>query len=98
MKLKLLVLTQSCLTIGGKCGSTAIDRAFTELMETWFGPAFTNLPPPKRDVNSKFMEDFELVKRGFNGSSLFKKHLLSLKMPLRFFGHYDDEDNVVLGS
>lgn len=92
----MLKLTHICLTIGGRCGSTAIDRAFTELMETWFGTAFTNLPSGKRHVNSKFMKEFESVKQGFNGSGSFQTHRLGLKMTPQASDHYDYEEEEVL--
>lgn len=66
-------------------------------METWFGTAFTNLPTGKRHVNSKFMKQFELVKREFNGSGSFQTHRLGLKMNPQASEHYDyDEDEILL--
>lgn len=48
-------------------------------------------------MNSKFMKQFELVKREFNGSGSFQTHRLGLKMNPQASEHYDyDEDEILL--
>ena len=43
-----------------------------------FGDAFNDLPTSKIAAGSKFMDDFELIKKSFSGQNLDKKHLLNL--------------------
>lgn len=43
-----LKLEELIVGVGGKCGSTYIDRLFLDLMSAQFGRAFNDLPPKKR--------------------------------------------------
>jgi len=64
--------------IRGKSGSTYIDCNLHEWLESTFGDAFTRLPISSTGPGSKFMDDFELVKKTFNGKDLKKKYQLNL--------------------
>ncbi|KAK3348636.1 hypothetical protein B0T25DRAFT_546149 [Lasiosphaeria hispida] len=75
-----LSLKQACVSKGGKCGSTSIDRAFYKLMCDRFGSAFTELDSSKTGPNSKFMLDFEAIKRSFGESEYEQINRLTLKM------------------
>jgi len=55
--------------IGGKCGSTYIDREFHQWMSRTFGKAFDNLKFEKIGPGSPFMKNFESCKRNFGSSS-----------------------------
>ena len=50
---------------GGKCGSTYIDRLFLRWMSRTFGAAFDMLPFERKGPGSRFMRDFESIKRDF---------------------------------
>ncbi len=65
---------------GGKCGSTSIDRSFHALMRRRFGEAFSSLPSAKKGPGSKFMREFEGIKKDFSESN-FETHSISLRMP-----------------
>ncbi|TPX16453.1 uncharacterized protein E0L32_003747 [Thyridium curvatum] len=93
-----LKLEQICVSEGGKCGSTTIDRAFLALMQRRFGEAFQKLPEKKRGINSKFMAEFESAKRDFNDPRIPRTHRLHLKMDVGNCRYYDAEDEEVLLS
>jgi hypothetical protein len=57
------------VTIGGKTGGTAVDRALIALMEARFGAAFSSLPPQKIGASSILMRAFEKIKRNFEGKN-----------------------------
>ncbi|EME86907.1 uncharacterized protein MYCFIDRAFT_172600 [Pseudocercospora fijiensis CIRAD86] len=59
--------------IGGKCGSTYIDREFMKWMEHKFKKAFTELPWEKRGPASRMMKDFEAHKKDFGKSTNTRK-------------------------
>jgi hypothetical protein len=65
---------------GGKCGSTSIDRNFHVLMGHRFGEAFSTLSIAKKGPGSKFMREFEGIKKDFSLNS-YETHSISLKMP-----------------
>jgi hypothetical protein len=82
---------------GGRIGSTYIDRQFHHWMSSMFGPDFDQLDPKKIGPNSKFMQEFEHLKRNF-GRNRNKKTTfeLTLVMPkVKYSKHYDDEECVV---
>ncbi|KAL4876440.1 hypothetical protein BJY04DRAFT_231620 [Aspergillus karnatakaensis] len=60
-----LEFEELCTGTGGKCGSTAIDRKFYDLMRQELGKSFDDLPRRKVAPGSEFMNKFELVKRDF---------------------------------
>ncbi|GME37476.1 hsp70 family protein [Neofusicoccum parvum] len=61
-----------CVGVGGKCGSTYIDRNFNKWMVQKFGSAYTDLSQKKRGAGSAFMKSFEAQKKAF-GSNLLGK-------------------------
>lgn len=63
-----LVLKQTCVSKGGKCGSTSIDRAFYAFMKREFGDAFTGLRYDLRGPGSLLMQEFEKEKRNLGVS------------------------------
>ncbi|KAL2819288.1 hypothetical protein BDW59DRAFT_151587 [Aspergillus cavernicola] len=90
-----------CTGIGGKCGSTAIDRNFYRLMSERFGEAFEKLPGKRKSPGSQFMNTFEGVKRDFGNSDEQTTFELPLNMPLddpdpKYFD--DDERLVIISS
>ncbi|KAL4789394.1 actin-like ATPase domain-containing protein [Aspergillus venezuelensis] len=89
-----------CTGIGGKCGSTAIDRNFYNLMSDRFGDSFHELPSKRKGPGSEFMKKFELIKRDFGCSDEETTFELPLNMNIdgpdaRYF---DDEERLVLVS
>lgn len=48
-------------------GACMVDLAFIAWMKERFGAAFTEIPKSKRAPGSQFMDEFEKVKKTFNG-------------------------------
>lgn len=82
--------------IGGKCGSTTIDRALHRLMEERFGPLFTSLSYQKTGVGSKFMTQFESIKRDFGFSKRSRQYLLDLNLGCEDSQWYRSDENEVV--
>ncbi|KAE9368265.1 actin-like ATPase domain-containing protein [Stipitochalara longipes BDJ] len=79
-----LKFRELCLGMGGKCGSTAIDRNFIKWMEKKFGHHYTSLPLEKRRLGSKAMVEFERQKRNFRaaeGQSSFEIENMDMDAP-----------------
>jgi hypothetical protein len=94
-----LELEELVAGIGGKCGSTAIDREFIRRMPNTFGTAFNKLRVEKVGPGSRFMGDFESPKRDFGHAvDLDKKYYINLVMPgVSDSATYEvEESNVVL--
>jgi hypothetical protein len=88
---------------GGKCGSTAIDRRLYALLSKRFAKAFSELPPEKTGVGSRFMRDLELGKCGFDGDlgrfpSPVKLKMQSLEEGSIGDDQYDFENDEILVS
>ncbi|KAL3480533.1 hypothetical protein BJX99DRAFT_266451 [Aspergillus californicus] len=77
-----LVFEELCAGVGGKCGSTAIDRKFYHLMRSKFGKSFDNLPRKRTAPGSEFMNKFEIIKRDFGYDSEEITYELPLNMTL----------------
>ncbi|KAL4948273.1 hypothetical protein BDW69DRAFT_199012 [Aspergillus filifer] len=75
-----LKFEELCTGSGGKCGSTAVDRNFYELMSERFGEAFDKLPMKRKGPGSEFMRRFETLKRDFGVSDEQTIHELPLNM------------------
>ncbi|GFF52593.1 heat shock 70 kDa protein 12A [Aspergillus udagawae] len=95
-----LKFEELCTGIGGKCGSTAVDRNFYQLMSDRFGDAFDNLPTKRKSPGSEFMKRFEIIKRDFGNSDEETTFELPLNMTVanpepEFF---DEEERLVLIS
>lgn len=86
--------------IGGKCGSTAIDRNLYALMSERFGNAFDEIPLKRKGPGSEFMKKFELVKRDFGFYKEDKINELTLRMKLEDPDptFYDEDECSVLLS
>ena len=91
---------------GGKSGSTYIDFNLHAWMKNTFGTAFEKIPCSKTASGSAFMEDFEIVKKSFDGtdpSKIFRLRLPALGKVLRAAGSsptsfdFDDGDVLVTG-
>ncbi|EEP75420.1 conserved hypothetical protein [Uncinocarpus reesii 1704] len=93
-----LVFEELCTGIGGKCGSTAVDRNFYNLMSNRFGECFDNLPPKKKGPGSEFMNKFEIIKLDFGNDTDGTTHELPLRMEVIETNpaHYDDEECLVM--
>lgn len=69
-------------------------------METVFGNAFKKLPRDKIGNGSRFMNEWEIVKKSFNGKDLKKKYYISFPaLGARLQGvspSYDTEDHTVI--
>jgi hypothetical protein len=79
--------------LGGKCGSTYIDRQFVKWMERKFGSKYTSLPWSARGPASNFMKAFESYKRDF-GVSLGSSQWYDLPLVMNGVSdpQYYDED------
>lgn len=91
-------------TTRGKSGSTFIDCNFHAWLEKIFGDSFRKLPTSKTGPGSRFMNEWEVVKKTFNGRDLKKKYqvpLPALGVALRgkentAAASYDFEDHSVI--
>ena len=83
--------------IGGKCGSTYIDREFHSWMSKNFGQHFDMMKFEKIGPGSRFMKDFESHKRDFGYSSnLDLVYEINLVIPgARDSEVYDEDESVV---
>ncbi|KAL2181474.1 uncharacterized protein P884DRAFT_281709 [Thermothelomyces heterothallicus CBS 202.75] len=88
-----------CVGIGGKCGSTYIDRNFLRLMAERFGSAFEDVPLRRRGPGSEFMASFEKVKQSFGISENVSFEIYPIHMQGEFDEeHYDPEEAAVILS
>ncbi|RAL15262.1 Hsp70 family protein [Aspergillus homomorphus CBS 101889] len=91
-----LTFEELCTGIGGKCGSSAIDREFYRLMSRRFGAAFDLLKPKSKGPGSYLMNKFEIIKRGFGLSHQAMFELpLNMKLEKVDPRYYDEEERVV---
>ena len=67
-------------SLGGKCGATTIDRNFQNLMHRRFGKAFDDLPISQKGPGSRFMREFEGIKKDFSNNT-YQIDGLQLFMP-----------------
>ena len=81
--------------LGGKCGSTSIDRAFIELLRRRFGNCFDNAPAKRKCMGSRFMEAFEGAKRDFGFVRPSRTYRFHLVMPVKDSEWYDEDENEV---
>jgi len=82
---------------GGKCGSTFIDRNLHLLMRKRFGKAFEEIEMRRKGPGSRFMNEWERVKRSFGakGDDQVKEiGPLNLK-GVKSSQYFDDEDGMV---
>ncbi|QSZ31534.1 hypothetical protein DSL72_001101 [Monilinia vaccinii-corymbosi] len=94
-----LSFDELCVGIGGKCGSTYIDRNLHSLLSKRFGSAFDNLPVGQTGPGSRFMAAFELLKRDFGRNNEREEvELGPLNLDVPDSAHFDEEDRLVLLS
>lgn len=85
-----------CIGIGGKCGSTTIDRNFNKWMVKMFGDFYLSVNPIKRGAGSEFMESFNRSKRSFQGTEKRIKKIAPIKMDVSLSKSYDREELSVI--
>ncbi|KAF4634009.1 hypothetical protein G7Y89_g4107 [Cudoniella acicularis] len=91
-----LSFDELCIGIGGKCGSTYIDRNLHALLSKRFGSAFDDLTFGQKGPGSKFMACFELLKRDFGlNEDREVRELSPLNLCLPDSEYYDDYDRTV---
>ncbi|RDW64368.1 Hsp70 family protein [Aspergillus mulundensis] len=86
------------VSVGGKCGSTAVDRNFYRLMSERFGEAFDKLPMKRKGPGSEFMKKFETLKRDFGVSDEQASWELPLNMTVDAPDpkYFDEEERLVI--
>ncbi|KAF9767662.1 hypothetical protein IL306_015139 [Fusarium sp. DS 682] len=65
-------------------------------MEERFGDVFSSLPYEKTDAGSKFMTQFESIKRDFGVSKRSRQYLLDLNLKCPDSRWYHSEENEVV--
>ncbi|KAH6672241.1 Hsp70 family protein-like protein [Halenospora varia] len=82
--------------VGGKCGSTYIDRNLHTFLSKRFGAAFENVPWTQKGPGSRLMTCFEMIKRDFGlNEDEDPVELNPLKMDIEDSEYYDCEENIV---
>jgi hypothetical protein len=102
------VIYSSCLTIllsglsadsvalGGKCGSTYVDRNLHSLLLKWFGSSFDDLSFSQKGPGSRFMASFETYKRSFGLSDdRDAREIGPIRLDLPNSEHYDEDERLV---
>ncbi|TAQ85429.1 hypothetical protein B7494_g6250 [Chlorociboria aeruginascens] len=85
-----------CIGVGGKCGSTYIDRNLHALMSRRFGTAFENVPHSQKGPGSKFMTCFEKLKQDFgHNDDRGVRELSPINLNISDSQYYDDEERMV---
>jgi hypothetical protein len=83
------------MNVGGKCGSTMIDRNFNKWMTTTFGDAYQLVDSINRGAGSEFMELFIRAKRAFRGTENPKiGNIGPIKMDVSFPTTYYRKDEL----
>ncbi|KAE9364639.1 Hsp70 family protein-like protein [Stipitochalara longipes BDJ] len=84
-----------CVGIGGKCGSTYIDRKLHGLLSQRFGSVFENVPWALKGPGSDFMNAFESIKRNFGNKKSRRVQELPIKLGIAKSRYYDEEERSV---
>jgi hypothetical protein len=83
--------------VGGKCGSTYIDRNLHTFLSEQFGTAFDEVPFAQKGPGSRFMTCFEMIKRDFGiNEDRDIVELSPLKLDTTDPDHYDDDERMVM--
>ncbi|KAF7905182.1 uncharacterized protein EAF01_005703 [Botrytis porri] len=91
-----LTFVELCVGIGGKCGSTYIDRNLHTLLSNRFGLAYGDLSVGQKGPGSRFMASFEMLKRDFGRNDDKETGELGpLNLDVPNSEHYDVEDRVI---
>ncbi|OKL57977.1 hypothetical protein UA08_06780 [Talaromyces atroroseus] len=93
-QLKPLKVEEACVGSGAKCGSSTIDRQFLKFMRQRFGTEFTSKSEKIIGPKSRFMEEFEGIKRRFDERT--ETEGLRLQMNWDNQDQYDSEDGEVI--
>ncbi|TEY40660.1 hypothetical protein BOTCAL_0429g00050 [Botryotinia calthae] len=95
-----LTFEELCIGIGGKCGSTYIDRHLHALLSDRFGNAFDRISYLRKGPGSALMNNWEVLKKRFGrdieNPGTFELGPLYLDLPSSH--QYDREDNVTFLS
>lgn len=68
------------LLLGGKCGSTMIDRNLHKLMTTRYADAWLDVAQERRCPGSRFMDNFETHKQNFGSTTDGQDMTLQLRL------------------
>jgi molecular chaperone DnaK (HSP70) len=91
-----LEFQELCVGIGGKCGSTYIDRNLHTLLSKRFGNAFDRIPHAKKAPGSPFMTCFEMLKRDFGLNDDYGiREVTPLDLGIPDSEYYDDDERMV---
>ncbi|KFZ02938.1 hypothetical protein V502_11372 [Pseudogymnoascus sp. VKM F-4520 (FW-2644)] len=91
-----LSFNELCVGVGGKCGSTHIDRNLHALLSERFGSAFDNLPFGVKGPGGRFMSSFEMLKRDFGlTDNSDDRDLGPINLDVPESEYYDPEDSIV---
>lgn len=95
-----LSFKEICVGMGGKVGSTYIDRNFNQWLINTFGNAYTSIPAKKRGPGSALMRSFETAKRTFsseaddeNDATIIEIEHLCMKAPSS--SRFDEEEETL---
>lgn len=82
--------------MGGKCGSTYIDRKFHSWLAEVFGQEFKELSFDKKGPGSRLMREFELIKRDFGAiHDPNQEFEVTLVMKAKDSMNYDKDESLV---
>ncbi|KIN04334.1 hypothetical protein OIDMADRAFT_159767 [Oidiodendron maius Zn] len=93
-----LEFDELCVGVGGKCGSTYIDRNLHSLLSRRFGTPFDNLPLSKKGSGSRFMMSFEKFKQDFGRNDDDHhdiREVTDLKLDIPDSEFYNEEERIV---
>ena len=82
--------------LGGKCGSTCIDRKLHDLLSQRFGDAFKNVSWVHKGPGSRLMTSFEGIKRDFGlNDNHDERELGPINLGIPDSVYYDEEERLV---
>lgn len=85
------------MNLGGKCGSTYIDRNLYSLLSKRFGSSFDDLPFSQKGPGSRFMLSFETYKKSFglndDGDSM---EIGPITLDVPESEYYDEDQRLVI--
>ncbi len=83
--------------VGGKCGSTYIDRNLHTLLSRRFGSSFKDLAFAQKGPGSKFMVSFEQIKRDFGrNDDRDIQEIGPIRLDVAESEHYNEDERMVL--
>ena len=82
--------------VGGKCGSTYIDRNLHTLLSERFGSRFKDLAFAQKGPGSKFMMSFEKYKRDFGlNDDRDIREIGPIRLDVPDSVHFDEDERMV---